>query len=497
MKYDVVVIGSGLGGLECAYILSRAGLRVLVLEQGRQPGGCLQSYRRRGLAYDTGFHYVGGLDEGQPLHTVFTYLGLMQLPWQRLDHEFDKVTIGQRTFAFAQGYEDFTATLAAEFPSERPALGRYAALLRRTSEQELDLLNPRAGKTVWPSRLVETSAWQYLNETFRNPLLVDVLSGTSLKMELRHDSLPLFTFLHGQSSFIESSWRLKGDGALITDRLVRGIGQQGGRVVCGAEVVELVEKCGRLSAAVCRNGEVYEGAVFISDIYPGQTCKLVKQSERMKNAYRHRMAGLPNTFGMFTVSLRMKPRALEYFNYNRYVYAHPGVWSFYEEEEPVSGVMVACRVPEDGSRFTSQVDLLTPMPWERCMPWSNTKVGGRGEDYEAMKRRVADECIRLAERVVPGLRGWVAECYASTPLTYRDYTGAPEGTAYGLRKDYRNPLAALLSVRTPVPNLFLTGQSLMLHGVYGVTMTALFTCAEVLGREQIWNILMNKKGVEI
>ena len=43
-----------------------------------------------------------------------------------------------------------------------------------------------------------------------------------------------------------------------------------------------------------------------------------------------------------------------------------------------------------------------------------------------MKRCVADECIRLAERVVPGLRGWVAECYASTPLTYRDYIGAPE-----------------------------------------------------------------------
>ena len=58
MKYDVVVIGSGLGGLECAYILSRAGLRVLVLEQGRQPGGCLQSYRRRGLAAYR-FHLLG------------------------------------------------------------------------------------------------------------------------------------------------------------------------------------------------------------------------------------------------------------------------------------------------------------------------------------------------------------------------------------------------------------------------------------------------------
>ena len=395
MKYDVVVIGSGLGGLECAYILSRAGLGVLVLEQGRQPGGCLQSYRRRGWAYDTGFHYVGGLDEGQPLHSVFTYLGLTELPWQRLDHEFDKVTIGQRTFAFAQGYEDFTATLAAEFPAERPALERYAALLRRTSEQELDLLNPRAGETVWPSRLVETGAWQYLNETFRNPLLVEVLCGTCLKMELRRDSLPLFTFVHGQSSFIESSWRLKGDGALITDRLVRGIGQQGGRVVCGAEVVELVEKCGRLSAAVCRDGEVYEGAVFISDIHPEQTCKLVKRSERMKNAYRHRMAALPNTFGMFTVSLRMKPQSLEYFNYNRYIYGHSGVWTFYEDGGPVSGLMASCRVPEDGNRFASQVDLLTPMTWENFWMYRPARIGGVVGDSVFGSGGVGDQSIIL------------------------------------------------------------------------------------------------------
>lgn len=496
MKYDAVVIGSGLGGLECAYILSRAGLGVLVLEQGRQPGGCIQSYRRHGLAYDTGFHCVGGLDDGRPFHSVFAYLGLAGLPWQRLDREFAKVTVGRRTFAFAQGYDDFASTLSCEFPSERTALERYASLLRHTSEQELDLLNPRADKAEPPSFLVETSAWRYLNEMFCDPLLVDVLSGTSLTMEIRRESLPLFAFLHGQSSFIESSWRLKGGGALIADTLAKGIGNQGGRVVCGAEVVELVEKGGKLAAAVCRDGEVYEGAAFISDIHPEQTCKLVKRSERIKSAYRHRMAGMRNTFGMFTASLRMKPGSLEYFNYNRYVYDHPGVWTFYEEEGPVCGLMAGCRVPEDGSRFASQVDLLTPMTWEECAAWSDTGTGRRGADYEAMKRRKADECIRLAERVMPGLGDGVWECHTSTPLTYRDYTGAPEGTAYGLRKDYRNPLAVLLSVRTPVPNLFLTGQNLMLHGVYGVTMTALFTCAEMLGRERIWNIVTDKKGME-
>ena len=85
MKYDVIIIGSGLGGLECGYILARQGKRVLILEQGSQPGGCLQSYKRKGLSFDTGFHYVGGLGEGESLHSVFKYLNLISLPWHQLD----------------------------------------------------------------------------------------------------------------------------------------------------------------------------------------------------------------------------------------------------------------------------------------------------------------------------------------------------------------------------------------------------------------------------
>ena len=74
MKYDVIIIGSGLGGLECGVMLSRSGLSVLVLERQTQPGGCMQSYKRGGLSFDTGLHYSGGLDEGQPLHDTFKRL---------------------------------------------------------------------------------------------------------------------------------------------------------------------------------------------------------------------------------------------------------------------------------------------------------------------------------------------------------------------------------------------------------------------------------------
>lgn len=491
MKYDAVIIGSGLGGLECAHILSKAGMSVLLLERGTQAGGCLQSYRRLGLAFDTGFHYVGGLDEGQSLHSAFRHLGLLRLPWQRLDNHFDRVTIGNQTFNFAQGYDAFVETLTAAFPAERDALNKYADMLKQCGEQQFDALNPQTGESSLLSRLFETSAYQYLTETFHDPLLINVLCGTSLKMELRKESLPLFTFAHGNGSFIESSWRLKGDGSLIVNSLVDGIRMHGGEIICNTEVRELVEKDGKLVHAVCSNGEIYEGTIFISNIHPAVTCNLVKQSSRMKKVYRSRITHLENTFGMFTVSLRIKPQTLRYFNWNQYIYKEPDVWTFHLKNNPVSGVLVSCRIPEDGSKYVQQVDLLTPMNWSECEQWSHTEVGRRGEDYKAMKKRVADECITLAERFIPGLRDRITGCYTSTPLTYRNYTLTPEGSAYGLRKDFRNPMITLLSPRTPIPNLLLTGQNLMLHGLHGVTMTALFTCAEVLGKEPIWNIVKN------
>lgn len=496
MKYDVVIIGGGLGGLECAHILSQVGMSILLLEKEAQAGGCIQSYRRHGLAYDTGFHYVGGLGEGQSLHAAFKHLGLLHLPWQRLDDHFDRVTIGNRTFAFAQGFDAFVRTLQADFPAERDALNRYADLLKYSGEQQLAALNPYANGPPLSSELLEKGAYQYLKETFHSSLLINVLSGTSLKMELERESLPLFTFVHGNSSFIESSWRLKGDSMQIVNSLTNDIRSYGGEVIYNTEVQELIEKDGKLVSAMCSNGEIYEGNIFISDIHPAVTCNLVKRSDRMKKIYRSRIGCLENTFGMFTVSLRIKPQVLRYFNWNQYVYKEPNVWTFYHENNSVNGILISCRIPEDGSEYVRQVDILTPMTWDKCEPWSNTKVGRRGEEYKIMKEDIADKCIILAERFIPGLRNMVTACYTSTPLTYRDYTHTPEGSAYGLRKDFRDPIMTMLSPRTPIPNLLLTGQNLMLHGVHGVTMTALFTCAEIIGKAQIWNIIKNLKGTE-
>lgn len=489
MKYDVIIIGSGLGGLACAHILSKAGKKVLVLERGNQPGGCLQSYCRDGRTFDTGFHYVGGLDEGQSLHGVFQMLGLDRLPWKRMDDAFDRIRIGEQDFAFMQGFENFSNSLQDYFPTEKEGIRQYIHLLKRTVQKPMDMLNPTAETASFLSTLMDTNAWQYLHRTFRDELPINVISATSLKMELRKESLSLFTFLHGNSSFIESSWRLQGAGSLIADSLVRDIRRYGGEIVCQATVDELIEKDKRLTCARCSNGNVYESQWFVSDVHPAVTCSWIRQSECLRNIYRRRICSLENTFGMLTVSLAVKPDTVRYFNWNQYIYRKPDVWTFHMQTAPTGGLLVCAHPPEDNSEYVKQIDLLTPMTWDRWSAWSTTHVGHRGEAYKEMKRKLADECVELAGRFIPDLRTKIEHTYVSTPLTYRDYTGSPEGSAYGLRKDCNNPLMTILSPRTPIPNLLLTGQNLMLHGIHGVTMTALNTCVELLGKEYMWNLL--------
>ena len=438
MKQDVVIIGSGFGGLACAHMLAKSGRGVVVLESHWQPGGCLQSYKRKGHAFDTGMHYIGGLDEGQTLHEVFQQLGLLKLPWHRLDREgFDQITIDGRTFRFAEGFDRFVDTLTADFPHQREALQQYVDMLQ--------------GPDPDPS----VNAWQWLNETFSDPLLIDVLAGSCLKTELCRESLPLFAFAHSQKGFIQSSWRLQGDSSLIVRSLVNDIRQMGGEVICRAEVQQLLEQDGRIVAARCSNGETYEADTFISDIHPAQAMAMVQNERIQKSIFRRRLDMLENTYGMYTWSLVLKPEALPYFNHNKFVYRGGSVW-----EPATERVMLSCRVPEYGSSYATLLDLLTPH---------------------------ATDPIPLAETVIPHLRDMISEQYVSTPQTWERFTHTPHGSAYGIRKDSRQPLMTILSPQSPIPNLLLTGQNLVLHGLEGVVMTAQQT-VDIVKNNSTFNI---------
>ena len=111
-QFDIIVIGSGLGGLECGAMLAREGMGVCVAEQAALPGGCLQSFSRRGHAIDTGMHYIGSMQAGGIMRRYFEYFGILgSLRLRPLDEAFDVVSLpGAGDYAYMHGYEAFEST---------------------------------------------------------------------------------------------------------------------------------------------------------------------------------------------------------------------------------------------------------------------------------------------------------------------------------------------------------------------------------------------------
>ena len=470
-----VVIGGGLSGLQCGVVLSRNGYRVVVLEKDASLGGCLQTFRRGGFRFDTGFHYVGGLGEGESLYPLFRYFDLLDLGWVRMDEDcVDEIVLDGESFHLPSSHERFLRVLSERFPSQRKGLEEYVSTLRGIGEHIADAFE---GKL---SPAFSQGAYPFLCEHISDPLLRKVLSGSSVKIHLDPEALPLYVFGQTNNSFIQSAWRLRGGGSEIVDHLAGEILSLGGEIHRGSPVVSIDASDGRVDCVRTESLEISSPDVVVSSMHPVVTMSLLSDGA-VRNIYRSRISSLGNSFGVFTCNIVLKEGAMDYLGRNIVVHAE-GSDPWKVDLEGTGCVMVHF-YPEtypDGS--ARALDLLCPMDGASLSQWFGTKVGARGEDYLALKERKAQECISLVSGRLPRLRDAISKVYTSTPLTYMDYTGTPNGSAFGILKDYHNIMGTILSPRTPLSNLYLTGQSLNLHGVLGTSMTSILTCSAILGR---------------
>jgi len=130
-------------------------------------------------------------------------------------------------------------------------------------------------------------------------------------------------------------------------------------------------------------------------------------------------------------------------------------------------------------------------PWEKSFHTVPRFRDDRGDAYEAFKREKANLIIDSLEQKFPNIRSNIKAFYTSTPLTYRDYIGAPKGGLYGSAKDVAHPLKSFVSPRTKVSNLFYTGQHVNLHGILGVTISSIVTCSEFVGMDYLLKKIRN------
>ncbi len=497
-KYDIVIVGSGLGGLECASILSKEGYSVCVLEKNDQIGGNLQTFTRDKTIFDTGIHYLGGLDKGQNLHQYFRYLGIMDdLKLKRLDEDgYDIITFegDENEYKYAQGYDRFIDTLAIQFPDERPALIKYCKKIQEVCAS-FPMYNLRAiSKDPGSFIYLNEGAKQFIESCTKNKKLQNVLAGSNGLYVGEGDKTPLYVHAVIINTYIESSWRCVDGASQIAGLLKRNITQNGGEIIKNAEASRFVFQGDKIKQVELKDGRCIEADQFISNIHPALTLDMVEDG-KVRKSYKKRIQNLDNSISVFILNIVIKKKSLPYFNHNYYHFRDQNVWSgtnYHVQEWPVSYALFS-GVSSKTEGYSEALTMMTYMNFDEVTKWSDTHntlkhKSNRGDDYVTFKQEKAERMMDELEKKIPNIRSITKSYYTSTPLTLRDYIGTVQGSMYGFTKDFNNLITSFISTKTKIPNLYLTGQNLNLHGALGVTISSVITCSEFVGN----NYLMDK-----
>ncbi len=499
--YDIVIIGSGMAGLVAANIMAREGKSVCVLEKNNQFGGNLQTFVRERTIFDTGVHYLGGLSKGQNLYRYFDYLDILDgLDFKQLNKDgYDIITFDndETEYPHAQGYENFSKSLTEQFPEEEEAIRSYCKKLREICDA-FPLYNLEVGKPYQNNaEIFQQTAKTYIESITQNKKLQSVLAGSNLLYAGEPDKTPVYVHALSCNSYIESAYRCADGGSQITKLLIRRLKENGGEAYNHQEIIDFTCVDKKIISVTTKEGTVVKGDIFISNIEPKTTLKMVG-IEHFRKSYNSRIQDLKSTVSAFSIHVVLKKKSFPYLNKNYYHFKDASrVWQAHEytQESWPETYMVSMGVRKNQDEWGDQLTAITYMRYDEVEAWEDSfntvaDKNNRGQTYEEFKEAKTEIFLKELEKKFPNIRECIQSVYSSTPLSYRDYIGCNRGSMYGYVKDVNNPLLSFISPRTKIPNLYFTGQSLNMHGILGVTISGVVTCSEILGGEFLINKIL-------
>jgi phytoene dehydrogenase-like protein len=495
MNFDFIIIGSGIGGLVSGIILAKEGHSVCILEKNNHAGGNLQTFKRDGYKFSTGLHYIGSMDEGQTMYRFFKYLGIVpDLKLKKLDTEgYDHIVFGEEEthYSLAQGWDLFKDSMKRQFPKEKEAIDTYVDTVQESIRGIPMYDLETAGSFNLDISRINRCTMSFLGSISGNRRLQHVLAGGNSVYHGAAHRTPLYMHSCIRNSFVSSAWKVAGGGDHLAGLLLKTLFAYGGTIITNAQVTGFSMDNEEIESVILKDGRKFFGKKIISAIHPAATLKL-NGLEKIRKGYRERIESLENSAGFFTLYLVFKEDFFPYQNYNLFQYYHDDYFTDQLDEEtwPHSYVIYT-PFDKDQQKFTRTASIISFMKNGDCHKWVDLPPDQRGQDYYDFREVKAEKLLDAVEKRFPGIRKGIEKYYVSTPLTFKDFTGSPEGSGYGILKDCKDPLRSIILPRTKIPNLYFTGQNLNIHGILGTTTSAFITCSEFIGFENLVNKIIH------
>ena len=500
--WDAIVIGSGMGGMSCATALAKYGARVLIFEQHYVPGGFTHTFSRKGFSWDVGVHCIGEMGSGEIPGELLRWLSNDEVKMKPMGPIYE-------TFHFPDGFKitfpdsasEFKKSLEAAFPTERDAISKYFALVRKVAQASKlffalkampEKIDKIASKTLFRSskKYWATTTQQILDEITNNSKLKSVLTA----QWGYYGSVPSKSSFAIHALTVRHFWNggyYPTDGAgVIATSFLKAVTSSGGQVCVRTPIEEVIIKDGKAVGVRTKTGEEFFASKIISAVGVNNTVKQLVPQEHRRNDWAKELTSLGQSPSYICLNLGFEGDILAVGATvsNQWFFeswdAENDEWNLDDPHSIAPIIYLSFPSLKDphhnsGPTMKNTGEAVTFVPWKAFEKWKHTRRGKRDADYLEFKKHVETRFILQLKNHIPKLMDLVVYHELSTPLSTSFFTRAPQGAIYGLEATPKRFTSSHLRPRTPIKNLYLTGGDVATLGVTGAMVGGVLTAGTI------------------
>jgi prolycopene isomerase len=469
-KYDVIVIGAGIGGLTAAAILARNRKKVLVLEKNSLPGGYAVSFRREKFVFDASLHLMDGCSEGTPTFSILEKSGISKkIQFLKPEYLYRSIFPDFDLRVPQNDPEKFIKILLEYFPSEKEGLHK---LFNKMSSIFHDANRFFNSKTPWIfEKLIFPIKYRNLffhtNKTYEfmlNKYLKDkkikaIISQLWMYLGLPPTKLAAFYYSCAwHDYFANGGFYPCGGSSCLSEALATVIKENKGDLIFNNEVKEIIVENNEAKGVKTKKGEYFQSKVIVSNIDVRKTFFNLMRESNILQDIRNEIIDMEPSISMLKVYLGIDPsiKKVNSIDYEIFVNPDYNIDNQYKaclNNDVLNALFTITLyfnldIQNKYIEYNPTMSIMMPSGYDF---WSNLTK----REYDIKKEELANILINKAEKIIPGLSNFIKIVEVATPITMEKYTGTYKGAVYGWSQKLSQSGIKRLSQKTKIDNLYL------------------------------------------